>query len=99
MSTNYIAKAVALVTEGRLMASERTGFVEIENPSRNHIRLCEALLRGKWIDAQGSLLARDNGGDRISEVFIDGGVLALYQVFGQPFLVQLEALSRLIHNQ
>lgn len=96
---NYLQEAIAIVTEGKITASEQTGFIEIEDPTQDYVRLCRALLQGKWRDNNGAELARENTNQFNSQVEIDGGVLAFYQLFGHPFLAQLEALSRLTPNQ
>lgn len=99
MPTDYLAKAIRIITEGKIEASEKTGFVEFEEPDPDHVRLCEVLLRGGWRDSGRAALARDNRHNaRLNSVEIDGGVLALYQLLGEPFFANLVALSRLTPN-
>lgn len=95
---DLLQKALNIITGGKLLSSDGYAFVSIDEPTKEQKQLCNALLRGGWRDTEGSLLARESGSTvsgNPDEIEIDGGVLALHQLLGKPFLSQLTALSRL----
>lgn len=95
---HLLRRAIHLITNGELESVSFTEFVA-ENPVSDvnypgFHRLVVALARGGWHDIAGSPLAQTD----VTSSRMDAGVLAFYQLFGEPLLIQLEALSRLIPN-
>ena len=95
---SLLQRALDLIINGKLESASFTEFVS-ENPVEDvdypsFRRLATALSQGGWHDIAGSPLAETD----TSSVQVDVGVLAFYQLFGEPLLIQLEALSRLIPN-